>query len=335
MQNSDDYLFSIKLSNFKIVLQKLIETIEFSDDNTDLDNCIHIGKELIRQFNLILDKFDYYQDQDLAGETRKFENKIKILTDRLNESELLIDDYQTKFEKEKDKSQELEKNLNETNIKIQNYQININELESVHNEKIRDLHTILENDKLKYKNLIEYQKQLQTELEFKNTALEELTEKQQHNHKSNSYIEKLNEGNTKVIQKQGEKIKQLESEIKEYIKKINEDNDMYTEFKNKYNELEHHNFTLETTNIELNNIINLNNNNLKTLDLEVEIQFVKIKDQLKECLNENAKLKDEINNLKSCKDLNDNELKYPLLNDYIYEEKEETCYQKCSICCIC
>ena len=63
MQNSDDNLISIKMTNFKIILTNLVESIEYLEDENDLDKSVQIGKELISQFGLITEKFSIYHDK--------------------------------------------------------------------------------------------------------------------------------------------------------------------------------------------------------------------------------------------------------------------------------
>ena len=57
MKESEEYLFEIKTSNFKIVLGQLVEHIENlsveEDDEEDKNNIILLGEELIKQYEII------------------------------------------------------------------------------------------------------------------------------------------------------------------------------------------------------------------------------------------------------------------------------------------
>ena len=84
MQNSEEYLFSNKMTNFKIVLEKLIETFEYLEDENDIDKGVQIGKELIEQFDMISEKFNILQEK-----IDKLERKNSSLNDDLEENTLL------------------------------------------------------------------------------------------------------------------------------------------------------------------------------------------------------------------------------------------------------
>lgn len=249
MQNSDENLFSIKITNFKIILTNLVESIEYLEDENDLDKSVQIGKELISQFGLITEKFSIYNDK-----LDNYENNIKNLNSILEKNKAQIEDYKMKHNIYHENMETLQKSLTESISNLEKNENAITELECVYNRNIQTL----ENTN---KDMLETIKEMQNTIDIKtgeiinlkDTINNERNKKELENQsqKSLAYIEKLNEGNVKIIQKHSDKIKQLDNEL--------------IECKRKIVELENNNNELEKYNIELNNIAD--NFKIETLDL--------------------------------------------------------------------
>ncbi len=308
MQNSDDNLISIKMTNFKIILTNLVESIEYLEDENDLDKSVQIGKELISQFGLITEKFSIYHDK-----LDNYENNIKNLNSILEENKAQIEENKAQIEEHKNKYNIEHENmntlqicLNETTSNLEKNEKLITELECLYNKNIQTLENI-------NKELCETIKEMQNKIDIKtaeiinlkDTINDERNKKEVENQsqKSLAYIEKLNEGNVKIIQKHSDKIKQLDIEL--------------IECKRKIVELENNNNELQKYNIELNSISD--NFKIETLDLK----------------DDNYKLQKEIEELRYYKDLNYNDINKPLLNKNIENnENKNNKDDLCNFCCI-
>lgn len=300
MQNSDDNLFSIKMTNFKIILTNLIESIDSLEDENDFDKVIEIGNELIVQFGLITDKFTVYHDK-----LDKYENNVKKLNSILEKNKEQIEDYKTKHNIDHENMEALQKSLSESISNLEKNEKAITELESVYNKNIQTL----ENTN---KDMLETIKEMQNTIDIKtgeiinlkDTINNERNKKEIENQsqKSLAYIEKLNEGNVKIIQKHSDKIKQLDNEL--------------IECKRKIVELENNNNELQKYNIELNSIAE--NFKIETLDLT----------------DDNYKLQKEIEELRYYKDLNYNDLNKPLLKNNNENNQNNNKDELCNFCCI-
>ena len=299
MQNSDENLFSIKITNFKIVLSNLIESIEYLEDENDLDKSVQIGKELISQFGLITEKFSIYNDK-----LDNYENNIKNLNSILEKNKAQIEDYKMKHNIYHENMETLQKSLTESISNLEKNENAITELESVYNKNIQTL----ENTN---KDMLETIKEMQNTIDIKTGEIINLKdiinnernkkELENQSQKSLAYIEKLNEGNVKIIQKHSDKIKQLDNEL--------------IECKRKIVELENNNNELQKYNIELNSIAD--NFKIETLDLK----------------DDNYKLQKEIEELRYYKDLNYNDINKPLLNNNNNQNNNNK-DELCNFCCI-
>ena len=82
INSSEEYLFEVKTTNFKIILNKLVETLEnldTDDENyeNDMYNIIIIGEELIKQFDLIQKRILEFHDKKSPTNVRNMEKKIE------------------------------------------------------------------------------------------------------------------------------------------------------------------------------------------------------------------------------------------------------------------
>jgi len=300
MQNSDEYLFSIKMTNFKIILSNLIESIEYLEDENDLDKSVQIGKELIIQFGLITEKFSIYNDK-----LDKHENNIKNLNSVIEKNEILIDEYQLKYNIEHENLKNLQISLNESIATLEKNENDINELESVYNKNIHELQTTC---KELCENIKEMQKIIDRKtveiIDLKDVLKEERNKKEKEiqSQKSIAYIEKLNEGNLKVIQKHCDKIKELDNELIEYKRKI-------VDFEKKNKEID------------------------KEIDKEIEIEkYDNFKTENIALKDDNYKLQKEIEQLRYYKDLNYNDINNPLLSNESNKHNKQD--DLCNFCCI-
>ena len=311
MQNSEEYLFSIKMTNFKIVLEKLIETFEYLEDENDIDKGVQIGKELIEQFDMISEKFNILQEK-----IDKLERKNSSLNDDLEENEIILDNLRGENTIIKHDIEKLKKSLKDISDKLHKTQENSNEIEADYQEKIQTLQKEIEVKDKNNKEVCKHLKEVRTQLELKineYNKLVETTEKNkkdidQQNQKSISYIEKLNEGNTKAIHRHIEKEKQLELEIEKYKNILSESEDIKHE--------------VEKYNVELNKVID-----------NIKPEITNLQEKLKESIHTNEKLQREIEYLRMCKDLNDDSLNEPLINNNHSTKQNNN--DKCRFCCMC
>jgi hypothetical protein len=337
INTSEEYLFEVKTTNFKIILNKLVETLEnldTDDENyeNDMYNVIMFGEELIKQFDLIQNKILDYHDKRSASNIKNMENKIKTLSKNILDHETMINDLNALLSKEKERYDTLNKDNNENKIKVEKS-----------NKTITELETLLNNQGFEIMKL-------HTEINAKdNNSCEDITIIDNNLlKKSPEYLSKLNEGNIKVIQTKNEKIKSLQFELNDIYRKLNALIETNNELQNTNQKLQEHNTELNTL-IETNNELQNNNQKLQEHNTELSnllhlnsVNENELKSVI-ECHNNEIiflnsrihSLEDENYNLKLYKDNNTDDITKPLLernHTITFFEPPTTEKQTCNFC---
>ena len=314
IDESKEYLFDIKISNFKIVLTQIIEHIEElsieDDDEDDKNNVISLIEELVKQFDYIQKNIkEMKNDIELNKKIKTdLDNKIKKLNEYINDAEITIVNLNNDHDIQKNISNANLKLLNETKIKLENSNKIVDELENTIREKCKDI--------------VVYQKRLE---DIKKEEKEIILDTPKN--LSEDYVKKMNESNSKLLQCKEDKIKELKRELKNKDEKINS---LEHELKTKTEDTINLEILLNTKDTYIsqleNNMANLSKdynikfNSLKNnTNLETEILIEKYKDEIEELKNKNNNLQNKLNS----KD----DLTTPLINN-----KKEI--DKCCLCVI-
>ena len=324
IKESEEYLFEIKISNFKIVLGQLVEYIGKlnvdEDDEDDKNNLISLGVELVKQYEIITNKIASFTEDIVNITTTKLnlESKITKLNEYLNDANSDINNIQELYTKEKQVHDLDLKKLKEVSIKLKKTDELIGELENLIEEKRDEI--------LYYKNKFEEIKKNKIKNQVINDEIYQPTEKQ------TSYIQKMNESNNKLLQQKSDKIKSLEKDLKDMFDKVSDLQIIITKKDEYINEIENNISRLNKDYIDkINNISILNKeyiekiNNSKCTSLDSEIIIEKYKEDITILNKENDNLKLEISKLKIQKNMN--ELEKPLLDLEINDD-----VNKCSLC---
>lgn len=304
LQNSDEYMFEIKTNNFKIVLSKFIKSLIDIDEENDIEslyNIIVIGEELIKQFDIIHQKFLSFQDKKSPTKIKNLESKIEIMKNNLIESDKTINELEIKYENEKNSNTQLEKEIHETKSKLEESKKVLGELEESL-IKQKEEFVILHNKK-----------------------------QEENNNLSMSYINKLSDANEKLLKQKNDKIKQLESDLDKNYNSLDEHVNTNRELILRIDKL-------ERENIDLNTKINTKlNEQTKTISLDEELtiskqkeEIISLNNKIKELVNENNLLK--INKVTT--DLNKPLLKNEDKNTMTYFKNMEDTRHTCSFCCM-
>ena len=297
INSSEEYLFEVKTTNFKIILNKLVETLEnldTDDENyeNDMYNIIIIGEELIKQFDLIQKRILEFHDKKSPTNVRNMEKKIEKLTNDIQDNEILLDKLKNIIDKERENYNTLIEENNQNKIKVEGCNKTIQELETLLSNQgyeIMKLHNEINNTK------------------DNNNIMEQSIFIDDISRKSPEYLSKLNEGNIKVIQQKNEKIKNMQFELNDMYRKINSLTEINSELHNKV-------IKLEENNTELNNLLHLNS----VSEQELQYSFQRYNEEINILNNKINNLEDENYNLKLHKDINNDDIKIPLL------ERQET-----------
>jgi len=296
INSSVEYLIEVKTINFKIILKKLFETLENIDTNdenyeNDMYNIIIIGEELIKQFELIQKRILEYHDNKSPSNLKNMKKEISKLSKKIEENDSTINELNKLLTTEKEKYDILYK---ENIVKLKCSNKTISDLENLlsnQGNEIMKLHVEINNTK--DSNIVD---NVSTDIKSDKSPL---------------YLSKLNEGNIKVIKLKNDKIKTLQLEVNDMVKKVNILMETNINLQNNTQKLQE-NIT------ELNNVINLNN-----INYDVEINILNSRIHI---------LVDENYNVKLHKDYND-DIKKPLL------ERQETLFpmpkvenQTCDFC---
>lgn len=176
MQQHIDYLFDVKIDNFKIILDKLAEELDQIESNEyelEIQNTVFNIQELSKQFSIISKKF--------MTSAQDSESKIKSLKEMLAEADNNILEIENKYKKEVEMSEQLSKDKIELRKEITN-------IENIVGSQLDEL----------------------SALRTKNNE----HEKNMHVLKNNvSYLTTLNEANSKNISQHVQKIKVVEKEL--------------------------------------------------------------------------------------------------------------------------
>lgn len=334
-KNSNNYIFEVKTTNFKIILKKLHETILTLEDINDITSCSSITSELVKQYDIIYSKINELIDSDSLSRLKELEKKNDILNKTLKEADDSIYDLDSKYKKQLNVSKDLEKQISKLTEISNKYKTHIDDIENKlkdtlkdNESKIKDLNNIIS---IKSKEITDIKKQYEEEDKSKTQ-------------KTTSYFEKIIEANKQLLHKSNERNKELETnnknlnirlgELEVYIKQLD---DCIENIKNDNQKLITHNkelddyiTDLEKQKIHLIGLISGVEKNV--LSLEDELNIVKIKEdyvimeqKYKLVEEENKLLKREVDSLKSVKIID--ELTTPFLNTGY---KKET-----SKCCLC
>ena len=162
INSSEEYLFEVKTTNFKIILNKLVETLEnldTDDENyeNDMYNVIIIGEELIKQFDLIQKRILEFHDKKSPTNVRNMEKKIEKLTNDIQDNEILLDKLKNIIEKERENYNTLIEENNQNKIKVEGCNKTIQELETLLSNQgyeIMKLHNEINNHSLHHNDLL-------------------------------------------------------------------------------------------------------------------------------------------------------------------------------------
>jgi len=290
LKESGEYLFEIKISNFKIVLSQLVEYIEKlsvdEDDEDDKVNIISIVEELVKQYEIINDKISNFKE-DIEGMNNtkiKLENKITILHNLLTEAEGDITKFKELYDREKEEHSIDNKKIKELTTRVEKMNDFSNSLESLVKEKTDEV--------LYYKNKLESlvkekekeKKEKENEKEKNSDAPPLDVYKVQ---QSPSYIQKMNDSNNKLLSQKSDKIKNLEKDLRNM-------NGQVVELQITLSKRDEYIVKLENDIVFLNKEYNEKINNLKvsSTNLETEILIEKYKEEI-ESLKKELKNKGE------------------------------------------
>ena len=346
INSSEEYLFEVKTTNFKIILNKFVETLEnleTDDENyeNDMYNIIIIGEELIKQFDFIQKRMLDYHDKKSPTNIRNMEKKIEKLIKETEADKIALDILTNSLTAEKEKCVNLsEENTSRIEKLIKELEDGGKSLDILNklftNEKkiCDNLNKENEENKIKVKECNKTVQELENllgnqgleifklHLEINNTKdidnNEETILTDNISQKSPEYLTKLNEGNIKVIKQKNEKIKTLQFEISDMYIKLNTLTEINNELENK---IENCIGNLSELNImkerEVNDTIHKYNGEINTLNSRIH------------------NLEHENYNLKLHKDVNNDDIKIPLLErqkTLFYEHATEK--HTCDFCSI-
>jgi chromosome segregation ATPase len=336
MKNSEEYLFEVKTSNFKIVLSQLIngiETLELDDDSSEtqeyVEKYVIVGKELIKQFDIIQSKLIDYQGSESPTKRKALEKQIvktikdsEDLENKYNDLSVL---YEIKIDENKQINDRLGKvcenvyNLTDQigfkNLQLQMITEERDELQNKQKEYFRES---LEQLKTEDEDDVENPKaDLELELDMNIDIGMDIAKS---NHKSKKYMTALNKGNAKVIEQKIEKIKALEADILLLNKKLDERNTIITNLEKNVKILQESYDNLQKS---------YENCNKEDLSLKTELLLVDQKDEIERTKQELEKAYKEITDLKYS---SENDLKKPLLEkkDTIFEPARDS--ERCNMC---
>ena len=335
--SSEEYLFEVKTTNFKIFLNKLVETLEnldVDDENyeNDMYNTIIIGEELIKQFELIQNRILDNNDKKSPTNLRKMEKKIeklikenevdKIALETLNNSCIKEKEICDNLNKENENNKIALETLNNLYIKEKEICDNLNKENEDNKVKVEESNKIINNLEMLLSNQGYELMKLHNDTKDIN-VLDEIIFEDDIPKQSPEYLSKLNEGNVKIIKQKNEKIKTLELEISDMSTKINNLTETNNTLLNKTHKL-------EENNIELNNLLSIT---IVTKN-KLEESFIKYNEDVNMLNNKLRSLADENYNLKLHKDINNDDIKIPLLERQktlkFFEATEEK--QTCNFC---
>jgi chromosome segregation ATPase len=281
IEKSNEYLFEVKTQNFKIDFENFIDKIK-EDLYIDDKN---FAEELIKKYKIIIDK---YQEKE-----NKLENKIENLNKQIKSADDDINKMQIKNEEETNKinifSDEIKK-LNNKYIKSQ--------------DLIFELETIIDKKNKELKEL----KDIKSKIDSENIK------------RTDSYMNKLNEANSKLIQEKNDKIKTLEKELENNQIKIEE---LY----NKNKELEFDYIKLDKKFVD---IITISQPQCNNISLENEFNIISLKNNLENEIIKNEILENKILELQTKINTQNNSLK---TNLYEYQSINELSDKPLKKCC--
>ena len=243
-----------------------------------LHNSIDKVEEIAENFNNIKKTI---KTNSLDTRSNKFlESKLVTLSTNLKHADDEISNLESIISEEKDETERINK---------------------LYNANLKDLNSS--------KNLID---ELNLKLKEKNEDIINLNLKLSaaNNSKKEEYLNKLNEGNTKVIQSKNEKIKSLEYDLEQIYKNQESNLQKIQEYEEAYIKIENDKTHLSSNIFDLNNIINDLKTKLESLQQNYDI-----------ILNENSVLKSK------CEISWRTDIEKPLLDSAICKASKKT------LCC--
>jgi hypothetical protein len=280
----------LEIENVDVILDKINQELSLfckTDENKNILYSVIIKfEELNNVFNNVKNKMlEELSDIKINSNVNNLENQISVLTSHLKDADNEIESLESSLTTEKEVSSSRLKKLNTFSTEFEKCKNIINNLTNVIEEK---------------------NKQIQ-DLAYKNSKDGEKI-------KSESYISKLNDGNSKLIQYKNEKIKNLENDLAKY----QNTQDLNIE---KIKDLERLNIKTEKDKTEL--ILMIQEFKKNHISLEDEIALKNYKSEIE------VSILDENNNLQ----LRTNDNKKPLLkSDYTHFENTKM-NKKTRVCC--
>ena len=322
-KNSNNYIFEVKTTNFKIILKKLHETISTLEDLNDVYSCIGITSELVKQYDIIYSKINELVDSDSLSKLKDLEKKNENLNNALKEADDSIYDLDDKYKKELDINKSLQVEINKITTISEKYKSHIDNIETKlkdtvndNDTKIKELNNVIS---IKSKEITEIKKQYEEEDKSKTQ-------------KTTSYFEKIIEANKQLLYKTNERNKELENNNKKMNIRLTELDTYIKQLDNCIETVKIENDRLINNNKEINNYVTdlerqkihlislISGVEKNALSLEDELNIVKIKEEYdiikgkyKIIEEENRLLKKEIDELKTINIID--KITTPLLNN--------------------
>jgi len=286
IENHNDYMLEIKLNHFKnelvLLVDKLINLdssirtnnggvplspINYSNQLENLLNIITNGEELIKEFNVIVEKFKDFENNETHINNKNLKNQIDNLKKIIREADSKIQELNELCSSEQVKIITIQKENSNLLEKIDKYKNTINDFEEENQSKNYELNKCRELVDAKSNEINILNIKLDTSINSGNNT-------EDNNHDvvisindtfklSKDYIIKLNEGNIKLISQKNETIKILEDDITNCNQKI-------TYYESRITELEKININLENT---ISNINSGKQNPSLEIPLSIEMEL--------------------------------------------------------------
>lgn len=261
IEKSNEYLFEVKAQNFGIDLNNFVNKIK-EDLDTDDEKFL---EELIEKYKIIIEK---YQEKE-----NRLENKIENLNNQIKSADEDIEKLNIKNKEEIHKNNLFSEEIKKLNYKNTNSQDLILELETIIDKKNKELNEL---------------KDIKSKIDSENLK------------RTDSYMNKLNEANSKLIQEKTERIKSLEKELENNQLKIEDLNN-----KNKELEFDYIKLDKKFTAIMSTQTPQCNNN----ISLENEFDIISLKDKLENEIIKNEMLENKILELQTQINTQNNSIK--------------------------
>jgi chromosome segregation ATPase len=285
IENHNDYMLEIKLNHFKNELTLLVENLIQLDSETRTNNVgmplspiksskhrkillniITNGEELVKEFKVLQEKFEDFENNETHINNKNLKKQIDNLKNLLKEADSKIYELDNQCKTENDIVSFVQKENSALIEKIDKYKKTLKDYEVSIQSKNYELN--------KYKELVDTKS---NEINILNTRLHTTINLQNDVEDnpdivipindsyrlSKDYMIKLNEGNVKLINQKNERIKILEDDINGLQQKIEY-------YESKITELEKCNITLENT---ISGMDNSKQNPSSEIPLSIEMEL--------------------------------------------------------------